>query len=86
MRFLRYHLPVLIIISGFLLLLIRGTNDNALWGAASLWGAGLSVFFLNWLYRLGVSGDKDRDHEADARRYLAEHGHWPDEAPADKRE
>ena len=42
-------------------------------------GAGSSVLMLNFLFRLGVAGDKEREREEDARRYLAEHGQWPDE-------
>jgi hypothetical protein len=33
------------------------------------------------LFRIGVSGDKDRDREEEARDYFSAHGHWPDEAP-----
>jgi hypothetical protein len=33
------------------------------------------------MFRLGVSGDRERETEEEARRYLEKHGHWPDEAP-----
>jgi len=82
MIFLRYILPIGIAVSGVVLLVVDGINANSLWGACSLWGAALSVFFLNWLFRLGVSGDRERNKEADARTFLAEHGHWPDEDPS----
>jgi hypothetical protein len=36
---------------------------------------------INWLFRLGVSGDLEREEEERARQYLEEHGHWPDEEP-----
>ena len=42
-------------------------------------GAGLAVLLLNALFRLGASGDDERRVEAEARDYLSEHGHWPDE-------
>jgi hypothetical protein len=48
-------------------------------------GSGLSVLLLNYLYRMGVSGDLEREREEEARRYLAEHGHWPDEEPGRRR-
>ena len=41
--------------------------------------AGLSVWLLNLLYRVGVKGDRERDDEDRARAYFDEHGHWPDE-------
>ena len=44
-------------------------------------GGGLSIVLLNFLYRLGVDGDRDRAREEEARRYLEVHGHWPDEEP-----
>jgi len=44
-------------------------------------GVAAAILLLNVLYRVGVSGDEERDREAAARDYLDEHGHWPDEAP-----
>jgi hypothetical protein len=42
-------------------------------------GAATAVFLLNVLYRLGVSGDVERQREDAARKYFEEHGRWPDE-------
>jgi len=81
MVFTRYVLPAAIIFGGVLILLLRGSDEIAWWGATALWGGGLSVFFLNWLFRLGKHGDRERQKEAAARQYLEKHGHWPDEAP-----
>jgi hypothetical protein len=44
-------------------------------------GAGLSVWLLNLLYRVGVTGDRDRATEDEARDFFDRHGHWPDEPP-----
>ena len=41
--------------------------------------AGISVWLLNWFYRLGVRGDRERDREDRARAYFDAHGRWPDE-------
>jgi hypothetical protein len=46
---------------------------------AAFVGAGSSIWLINFLWRLGVSGDDERDIEARDRVYLREHGHWPDE-------
>ncbi len=46
---------------------------------AGFCGAGAAMWLTNTLWRMGVEGETDRDSEAAARRYLAEHGHWPDE-------
>jgi hypothetical protein len=34
---------------------------------------------INFLYRLGVAGDREREAEERARVYFDEHGEWPDE-------
>jgi hypothetical protein len=77
---LRYGLPALLIVAGFVILF---TVDSSLrWdGWAMCVGAGLSISFMNILFRIGAKGDRERDDEAAAREYLAKHGHWPDEAP-----
>jgi hypothetical protein len=48
-------------------------------------GVAGSVLLLNVLYRVGVSGDAERDREAEARDYFDEHGRWPDEQPPARR-
>ena len=54
--------------------------DEIRWdGWAMLVGSGLSVWLLNWLYRMGVAGDEERDKEEAAREYFGAHGRWPDE-------
>ncbi|ADB49666.1 hypothetical protein [Conexibacter woesei] len=73
----RYALPAIICLVGLVFIVIDPSGN---WeGAAALIGAGLSVLLLNFLYRMGVEGDRDRDREAAQRRYYDEHGHWPDE-------
>lgn len=76
--FVRYILPALICLTGVVLFAINPSIDTAD-GASALIGAGLSVYLLNFLFRMGVSGDRDRDEEAKARRFFDEHGYWPDE-------
>ncbi|MDO8212127.1 hypothetical protein [Conexibacter sp. CPCC 206217] len=76
---IRYALPAAIVLVGLIFIVIDPSSN---WeGAAALIGAGLSVLLLNILYRMGISGDRDRDREAAQRRYFDEHGHWPDERP-----
>ena len=76
----RYVLPAVILLAGVLALIL---NDSitGLEGLAMGIGVAGSVLLLNVLYRVGVSGDAERDREAEAREYLDEHGHWPDEEP-----
>lgn len=75
---MRWILPALVILAGFVVLVVRW-DTVGVEAFALLTGAGLSIWLINFLYRLSVSGDRDRDDEERARRYLDEHGHWPDE-------
>lgn len=75
--FVRYGIGWIAVIVGIVLLVIDpdgfGVDGFAL-GA----GAGLSVLMLNYLFRLGVEGDEEREQEEEARRYFDRHGRWPD--------
>jgi hypothetical protein len=75
--FVRWILPALIVVGG--LIAIIAAPDEAEAGAMIV-GAGLSVWLLNLLYRVGVSGDRERHREDEARDYYDRHGHWPDES------
>ncbi len=79
-RFVRIWLPVLIIVAGLLVALI-GRSDAAYEGSALLISAGASVWLLNVFFRIGVSGDHDRDDEKRAREEFERTGRWPDEKP-----
>jgi hypothetical protein len=81
MKIVRIWLPVAILAAGVLLIIVRGGDETSIEGAAALWGAGLSVALLNWLHRIGVSGDSARDDEDEARAYFDRHGRWPDDVP-----
>ena len=78
LRFLRYGLPAVLVLAGFVLL-FAAPESTRYEGFAMCIGAGLALFLLNLLFRLGASGDTERDREDAAREYLALHGHWPDE-------
>jgi hypothetical protein len=76
--FLRYGLPAVLVLAGFVILF---TVDSTLrWdGWAMCVGSGLAVLFLNWLFRFGSKGDEEREKEIRAREYFAAHGRWPEE-------
>ena len=80
LRFVRYGLPALLVVAGFVLL-VAAPESTRYEGFAMCVGAGLSLLLLNVLFRLGARGDRERDEEDAAREYLATHGHWPDEKP-----
>jgi len=80
----RYVLPAVILLAGFVALLVSDTLTG-LEGLAMGIGVAGSVLLLNVLYRIGVKGDLERDDEEAARVFYDEHGRWPDEAPAPQR-
>ena len=79
-RFVRVVLPAVLMLAGIIVILVGLASENALAVGIPLFSAGASIWFVNFLFRVGVSGDKDRDTESEAREYFANHGHWPDEA------
>jgi len=80
LRFVRYRKPALLILAGFVLL-FAAPDSTRYEGFAMCVGAGLALWLLNWLHRVGAEGDRERDEEEAAREYFDRHGHWPDEPP-----
>lgn len=74
----RYGIGAVMVAGGIIVLVIN-PGGFGVDGFAMAVGGGLSVLMINWLFRLGVSGDREREAEEAARRYFDEHGRWPDE-------
>jgi hypothetical protein len=55
------------------------SNSTAAAAGVALLVVAVTVWLLNWLYRLGIQSANDRDREERAREYFDEHGRWPDE-------
>jgi hypothetical protein len=72
---IRYVLPVVVTLTGLVIMAFGSETD--LEGGASIVSAGLAIYFINWLFRIGASGDRERDQEAAARDYFDRHGRWP---------
>lgn len=75
---MRYVLPGAIALIG-VIVLIFNRSLTGLEGFAMFVGVAGSILLLNVLYRVGVSGDAERDREEQARAYFDDHGRWPDE-------
>jgi hypothetical protein len=80
---IRYGIPGAILLAGVIVSAVGGRIGVE--AGALFISAGTAVLLLNVLYRLGVEGDRERDREEEARRFFDEHGHWPDEAPSERR-
>jgi hypothetical protein len=78
-RLLRSWIPAALCVIGVVLLVADDFDTFGVSAFAAFAGAGSSTWLINFLWRLGVSGDDERELEAKDRAYLAKHGHWPDE-------
>ncbi|HLI61164.1 MAG TPA: hypothetical protein VKV21_15995 [Solirubrobacteraceae bacterium] len=82
--FIRYGIGLIGVVAGVVVLAVN-PGGFGVDGFGLLTGAGLSILMLNWMFRVGVSGDLEREREERARRYFEEHGHWPGEPPRPRR-
>ncbi len=73
---LRYVLPAVVTLIGVVMMAMGG-ETNVLGGAGFV-SAGLAIYLINWLFRAGASGDREREREDAAREYFDAHGRWPD--------
>jgi hypothetical protein len=74
----RYGIGGVMVLAGIIMLIIS-PSGLGVEGFGMAAGGGLAVLLLNLLYRMGVSGDREREQEEEARRYFDVHGEWPDE-------
>jgi hypothetical protein len=78
MLIVRYGIGAVMVIAGLVMLIIS-PSGLGVEGFAMAVGGGLSVLLINFLFRLGVESDREREQEERARDYFDEHGEWPDE-------
>lgn len=77
----RVWLPVGIAVAGFAGIVIGQAKTSSPWAAAgvSLLLVAVIVWMINWMFRIGVQSNRERDREEQAREYFAQHGRWPEE-------
>jgi protein-S-isoprenylcysteine O-methyltransferase Ste14 len=87
LKLTRVWLPVAIAVAGVALLVIGHGSYSDLANTHSLEsGAGVGllvvaviVWMMNWLFRLSVRSNEEREEEERAREYFDRTGHWPGE-------
>jgi hypothetical protein len=85
----RIWLPLAIAVAGVVMIMLghgrtRGTGATSLGnsiaaGGVALLITALIVWMINWLFRMSVTSNRDREREEEARRYFSAHGRWPDD-------
>jgi lysylphosphatidylglycerol synthetase-like protein (DUF2156 family) len=83
----RVWLPLAIAVIGVALIvaghasLSDQSNNRSLEAAAgvALLIVAIIVWMVNWMFRMSVESNRERDDEERAREYFDVHGRWPDE-------
>jgi ABC-type transport system involved in cytochrome bd biosynthesis fused ATPase/permease subunit len=76
----RVWLPLGIAVVGLAFTIIgHGKTDLAAAGVCLILIA-LTVWLINWLFRMSIESNRERDEEEEARRVFDRTGHWPDDA------
>ncbi len=59
------------------------TNNRTLESGAgvALLIVAVIVWMINWMFRMSVESNRDREEEERAREFFDVHGYWPDEKP-----
>jgi threonine/homoserine/homoserine lactone efflux protein len=77
----RYGLPLALVIAGIVLMVIGHGRTSSTAAATGLVLVGVAVisWMLNWMFRMSIDSNRDREKEEAARDYFSQHGHWPGE-------
>lgn len=79
--FIRFWLPVGLMAAGVLVAIAGGLDRDAFEVGTPIFSAGLVILAVNFLLRLSIGEEADRERDELRRNYFVEHGHWPDEPP-----
>jgi O-antigen/teichoic acid export membrane protein len=75
----RVWVPLLIAIAGVIGIVIGHGRTGAAGAGVGLVLVALIVWLINWMFRMSVASNRERDREEEAREYFARTGRWPDE-------
>jgi Na+/melibiose symporter-like transporter len=76
---LRYGLPLLLFAVGLAGAIIGGGNNATGAVGVGLMIIALMVWMINWMFRLSVESNRDREREERARDEFVRTGRWPGE-------
>jgi lysylphosphatidylglycerol synthetase-like protein (DUF2156 family) len=72
-------LPLALALVGAVLTLIGHGRSNVAAVGVCLMLIALTVWLINWLFRMSIESNHDREDEEEARRVFDRTGQWPDE-------
>lgn len=75
----RVVLPATMAIVGVIAIVIGHGKTPVAGAGVVLLGFAVIVWMINWLFRMSVRSNRDREREEEAREYFAQHGRWPGE-------
>ncbi len=77
----RVWLPVVVAVAGLAGIAVGHGSVNSIWaaGGVSLVIVAIMIWMINWMFRMSVESNRERDREEQAREYFDRHGRWPDE-------
>jgi hypothetical protein len=75
----RLWLPLGIAVAGVVAVVLGHGRTSLAAAGVVLLGSALIVWTVNWLFRMSLDSNRDREREEEARRYFDDHGRWPDE-------
>jgi ABC-type transport system involved in cytochrome bd biosynthesis fused ATPase/permease subunit len=76
---LRVLLPLGLAVAGVVAIVIGHAKTAVAGAGVVLLGIAVMVWMLNWLFRMSLDSNRDREREEEARDYYTRTGHWPDE-------
>jgi hypothetical protein len=74
----RYGLPLLLLALGIVGVAIGGGNSATGATGVALMIVALIVWMINWMFRMSIESNSDREREERAREAFTRTGRWPD--------
>jgi hypothetical protein len=75
----RVWLPAAIALIGVVAIVLGDARTTLAGAGVVLLGTALIVWMVNWLFRMSLESNREREQEEAARRYFDRHGRWPED-------